>query len=759
MASSLKKAGGASAPMAVKIGQAIDGLRSGYTKATHGMADTGFSLESFAGDTSSVATLTGFVKGHINAAFGDSYWDTMTDVQRDSAIISARATMSQASIESYARAYDDVVIGTRENTTVFGLPGNMAPGSRFEYNVSAPKREYSQEVFDDRNLNNMAATTILHNVLASRQTEAAEAFYPGYALPADGTGFTVEVDRPLVFDRIKHTLDGATVDFNKQRQLLLNAYMDATILANNPNRIIPCYVDGNAKNTAHFTSSIAPKSVTVAGETFLTAPLKPSAKPFSLLGISQHPGIASMGQNDQTDTLDHLVVLERVYFKIKAPDPASPSTILTSIISFDTSQLETCQFNPAAEGQQRKMVLTFLSQDLPIDGTTLDVNGVEAAALKALRTNPAFQGLRINLTASVSGNVNLESSAINVTGAPAEIDSIARMTGSGANKQFAIVSEEAVVDAIRTAIPSIEFDSYDVKSFRSNVNRRDQGKLTTNERLRDAHIVPFSPTYTAQVPIIDGIHNTVDISIPGQNLMIRNTNNAYSQLLTFEESLKQASDAAVKSVPNPAIRAIGRYILRRPWYEHRKLNLAEEVNSLRSHDRMQDIQAAINNVLRVMATRAFYYTNFQSAMHSQGMGNGVKPKIKILCNPILRNYLIIQGDNRLLGDGWEYEIFTDQDSRFIDVDPTKDNAVSYRLYSIFSLPGVDGPHPLNFGNFVYLPDVMTNLPITRDQSTTREMSYQSRTLHVNHCPVLMRLDVQGLEQAAAERMAIPFSPT
>lgn len=759
MASSIKRGDQTNVtanPMGKKVSDAIINMSnagSGVAAATKGHAATGFSLEDFQQTTSLTASVETRVKASVDAAFGNGYYDTLTDCQRDAAIITARAGMSVESARDYIRKYDSH--GTAEKDA-FGVPVAMGSAAPFDYTMDPPKREISQEVFDDRNLQGMVATSIMHNIMASRQTPAAESFYPGYALPADGTGFTVEVDRPLVFDRIKHDLTGATADFNKQRQLLLNALMDPTVLASKGNLIVPFFVTGNAKNNESFTTAVAPANTTVAGETFLTNYYKPGVAPFSLLGISQHPGIAMLGQNDQTDTLDHRVTLQEILLEVRTINPANPSQTITSIISYRTDVLGFSSFLPAGEGQQRRLVLNFETQDLPLSVDTLDVNGVAASALAFLNGSPATSKLRLNVALSIAGSANLESSAMSVSTADGRIDTIQEVTGTGNRKQFTPIEDGAIFDQVKNQFTSIRFVGYKLEAFRTNINRRDQGKLTTNERLKDAHILPYSPTFTAQVPVIDGIHNTVDVSIPAMSLMIRNTNNAYSQLFTFEAALQQASDAYTKPVPNPAIRAIGRYILRRPWYDVQTLDLATDINSLRSHERLQDIQAAITNKMRTMFTTGFYETNFQMAMASVGIAQTVKPKIKIICNPILGNYIMTTGDNRTLGEGWSYSVEFDQDMRLYDVDA--DGKVTYRMYFIFSIDGIDGPHPLNFGNFVYLPDLMTNLPITRDQATTREMSYQSRTLHVNHCPVLFRLDVANLETAVAERVAVPITP-
>lgn len=720
--------------------------------------DSGFSLESFReggqGFDNGLVAAKSTIQSAVSSAMGDSAWAGLSDGQRDAATILGMAA-GPGMAGSYQRSFLSLESASMpqagEGVSVFAMPAAGAGVDAFDYRYEG--RDISTEVFDGRKLDNFLATSISFHILAARQSAAAEAMYPTYSMPPDTTGFTIEVDRPLVFNQIWHNASGDTVQFDKHRKLLLNARMDSTILANTATKITPWYESGNAKNNANFIDPaiIPTREVTIGTDTFDTNALAPG-KEFSFLGIGSNPSIAHLGQQNTTDTLDLRATLENIYIQV------TPATGTASVIKFNTLQMPTAQFNPSFEGQQRKMVLTFDTKDLVVSSATLDHNtGVAATAFAGIAALTGGANLRVRFAADITGKINLESSELKVNQCDLTIDSVVSVSGTGPMAQITPITDPTVLDAINALFTSIKLVGYDAEGFRSNMNRRQYGQLVTCERLKDAHIVPLGAPVTAQVPIVDAASHTVDITAPASMVMIRNTNQAFSQLFTFEQTLALAQSAfAGGDASAPAIRAIGRYILRRPWYGKDVLQADQEINTLKTAERNIDLQAAITNKLRMMINEGYYQTNMQAAMDNLGAKVGEKPKIKLVCNPIVANYLMVPGDTRTLGDGWEYEVISDPDNRLTI--PNGDT-LDYPIYAFFTVPGVDGPHVLNFGNMIYQPDLISNLPITRDNATTVEFTVQPRTLHVNHCPVLFRLDVKGLHAAATERLSLPMEIT
>ena len=724
------------------------------------LQDSGISLESFRGAAGNGDASNEYnraveiVRAAVDSAYGEGTFDgTLTDGQRDAAVMAIGANSNLKGmfdapvqgIDSVKPGFETRAVGNESfYQTSFGLPQAANGVAPFDYQVE--RRQWSNEVFDDRNLQNYVKTSVGFHILAARQTPAAEAAYPTYALPPDSNGFEIEVERPLVFNQIWHDVKGNTVDFNRHRKLLLNAYQDHTILQNTATLVKPYWVEGDAENNANYVDNsvvpAVPYDVSKPEENFKTSWFRPGAR-FSLIGVAQNPELAKLGQANTTDTLDHRVMLDKVMLAVKTSDG-------TSYIPFDTKHLAYSGFNPAFEGQNRKLVLTFSTEDLTLHTGVKDHEGKTPAALATLNTQ--FANYRVLIALDVNGKINLESSENHIGVASGEVREVIKVTGTGVD---AIIepAEANVAAAIKALFQSIELFGYKLESFLTNFNRAIHGPLVTQERYKDAHVVPLGAPITAQLPVVDVANPTVDVTTPANTLMIRNSNNAISQLFSFEKILEQAQLALNgRNAAVPQIRAIGRWLLRRSWYDKKDFVLTQEINSLQTADRNQNISAGICNMLRIMINTGYYHTNFQAAMDVLGVAVGQKPRVVLLCNPIVANYIWERGDSRTLGDGWEFDIVADADGRFIDRD--KDGNPVYRIYAFFKITGVDGPHPLNFGNMIYKPDLTTQLPITRDNRTTIEFTTQPWTLHVNHCPVLFRLDVHGLREATATSMSI-----
>lgn len=638
------------------------------------LQDSGISLESFRGAAGNGDASNEYnraveiVRAAVDSAYGEGTFDgTLTDGQRDAAVMAIGANSNLKGmfdapvqgIDSVKPGFETRAVGNESfYQTSFGLPQAANGVAPFDYQVE--RRQWSNEVFDDRNLQNYVKTSVGFHILAARQTPAAEAAYPTYALPPDSNGFEIEVERPLVFNQIWHDVKGNTVDFNRHRKLLLNAYQDHTILQNTATLVKPYWVEGDAENNANYVDNsvvpAAPYDASKPEENFKTSWFRPGAR-FSLIGVAQNPELAKLGQANTTDTLDHRVMLDKVMLAVKTSDG-------TSYIPFDTKHLAYSGFNPAFEGQNRKLVLTFSTEDLTLHTGVKDHEGKTPAALATLNTQ--YANYRVLIALDVNGKINLESSENHIGVASGEVREVIKVTGTGVD---AIIepAEANVAAAIKALFQSIELFGYKLETFLTNFNRAIHGPLVTQERYKDAHVVPLGAPITAQLPVVDVANPTVDVTTPANTLMIRNSNNAISQLFSFEKILEQAQLALNgRNAAVPQIRAIGRWLLRRSWYDKKDFVLTQEINSLQTADRNQNISAGICNMLRIMINTGYYHTNFQAAMDVLGVAVGQKPRVVLLCNPIVANYIWERGDSRTLGDGWEFDIVADADGRFID---------------------------------------------------------------------------------------------
>jgi hypothetical protein len=62
-----------------------------------------------------------------------------------------------------------------------------------------------------------------------------------------------------------------------------------------------------------------------------------------------------------------------------------------------------------------------------------------------------------------------------------------------------------------------------------------------------------------------------------------------------------------------------------------------------------------------------------------------------------------------------------------------------------------------FGNLAYIPELVTQAMLNFNGSTTNVTQVQNRNLHVVFLPILVWIEVEGLEQAVADRLEFPVA--
>lgn len=710
-----------------------------------------FSTESFADVVANNPTqqtaLESIVQSTIDGAFGSGTWTTkLSQAQRDAALLISSVRQSA---RAYADAFRNVAIPTAQSipgmaTEVYRAPIAGVGGAQFDYGSAVPDsvRNMSNEVFDDRSLDMTVALSTVANMLAARQTEGAEALYPTYVLPPDQTGFSMSIERSLVFSEIYHDPQNSALDFYDRRKNLLEAYIVPEILGDKSHEIVPYFIPGDTANNASFvdTAMVAPIDVTIQGETFKTSYYRSDVR-LDLLGLGQNPAVMKTGQANTTESLDHRLVLSHVLLEIK-------TATQTSYVPVETELSVGAQFYPAVEGQQRQVTLNFRVRDIVLSATTKDVAGVQAAALSGLAGNQ-----RVYLATTISGEAGLDAGVVTVAATKPQIVAVGELTGTGSSAVLAAAGD-ATLDAVKAGFVSINVVGYKLKALRSNVARRDVGIMATSERIKEIHIVPLGAPQTVRTPAID-INTSSDLNTLGTMVQVRNTLQAWTQLREFERQLASTADSLKKNLPLPSLRAIGRYYLHRPWYEYLQVDLTQRVVSQNSTSRIEDTQNTLMNTMRDMVLRGYYATNLQAVMDSLSASAGAKPEVTAVGNPVLISYLMRTGDTRSLGEDFKLNVHSDVNPMFITYDAAG-NPV-YPLYFMFTLPDAKEPHPLNSGNMIFLPDMITDLQVTRDGSTFRETTFMPRTIHINHCPILFRIDVSNLSAVVADQLAYPMS--
>lgn len=596
----------------------------------------------------------------------------------------------------------------------------------FGYVASNP----ALESFDARQLEAFIPVSAVYNVQAARQEEACEALYPTVVLTPDQTGLEISVRRVMVHNEIRHSQTGKVTDFNRVN--LMNAIRDHRILGNDTTTAVPIWVQGDTENNACFSADVPAYDIELQGVTKKTAPLMPGIE-VDLLGLANLAQVQPNGTLDQWDSLDLRLTLDAIYLKIVDSDDNE------SVVKIVTKRLPMTGYFRSFEGLENDVNLAFLSKTIPLTGTTKDITNVNAEALDYLRGGPRTDWV-VQLGVQMNGRGNLEFGRVSATPANITIEAVLDKQSDGT---YAKVTDPAAIAAVKADLASITVVGYDLGAFRSNLNRRSLGIITTTVAQRERHIVPLHPPIMCASPLTATVTNT-DIAAPIVATRIRNSNNAITKLFEYDAQLASLAQAYDQRLAIPQIEGIGANLVK-PYHSYRPVDVFAIVNSQKSQDRAADVSAALINVIRDEAYRAYMNSNYQPALNAETGNLTETPQLIIVTDPVTMRHLLVSGDTRTASIGFDFQILESQDLRMVN-----------QIFITFARKGQTGIDPLSFGFMAWIPELATNLPITRNGGTTQEIQVQARTLHVNTLPILIHIEVDNLSKAVSDNVPLPF---
>ena len=583
--------------------------------------------------------------------------------------------------------------------------------------------EYGIEAYDAGTLSEHMPYSIVFNMAMAKQSAFSELLFKPVIGSPDQNGMQVKLTYPVVQSSVFHPTNGTVIDL--QRRRLIESLIDPTVLDKTA-EIIPFYDPASDESKSKFVDAavVTPRDVSENGVTFKTSYLK-AGEEINLIGLGQNPGNLTDGVRNHTDALDRRLGLEVILLRV------TNDAGVVSLVELPVNQLEKAYFQKSPEGKARDMVLGFHTSGIAMSAKTLDLAGNPAAALQGLAAG-AFEGFTLRLRSKISGSADLETGTISVAGT---VD-IARAVKKDGTRNVS-VEDKATLDALRTEIASIEFLGYDPDARLSNSNRRREGTIVDTELHEHKYNIMTGDPVTARKPQT-AVPSTADFAAPLAAVRQRNDLKAVTTLLNADKQLAGLSLDTAPLSEIPAIDAVGKYLIF-PYYNKIDVNLADAVNSISSSQRANDISATIIDIIRDQAYKALETTGYVTALeHATGI-TGTKPTLAIATSPRVERHLFLTGDTRIGSVGFEVKHASTPDIRIRDT-----------IFVTFTRPEVEGIDPLSFGNFMMIPELVTEMNVTRNAAHSRELMIQPRNLHEVHLPILIRINVSGFEEVINE---------
>ena len=593
----------------------------------------------------------------------------------------------------------------------------------------------SQEAFDNLELANNLAFSVIFNTQAARQDDFGEAFFPTVVLTPDQNSLKVTFRRTMIGREHRHDQTGKAIDF--KRRNLADAAFDYRVTADDTVAIVPFW-QNDTETLKHFAPGIAPRTVVANGHEIQTAPYR-MGQALNILGLGQNPTTGAAGQFDQTDSVDGTVNLKSLYIKVPGATPAADE-----FIEFNTLGLQSNQFHAAdlTEGLDKDLRLSFVTSDFTLTGTTQSIANADVVGFDFLR-DQAYENYYVKVALSVTGSINIEKGNIKLISAEPVVESVWEVLGNGNKVQ---VVDDVVVADITTKLATLKVVGYDLKANRTNTNRRNVGMLIFSVAESVRYTVPIGSPITLQAPVTDTPSN-LDHMGPITAARFRNSAGAVTKILETADQLR-AFEPLLKghdrSTPRPAIEGFTRVMVQ-PYFHSEVIDLLSDAQGIRSYHRAEDISATFINSIRDAMYRAWRDSGYEPILQALGGTSVAKPQIVIGTDPVLSRYLMVPGDTRTMSIGFETKVVHTYDDRMRD-----------KIYCTFVRNTAGQVDPMSFGVFAYIPELATSMPISRG-STTKETTVQPRTLHLVLCPILVEFTVRNVREAIAKQIAVPMT--
>ena len=584
--------------------------------------------------------------------------------------------------------------------------------------------QLAREAFDGMQTHNALYFSVAYNLLAARQDEFGEAFFPTIVIDPTQSGIVVENTFAALTDMINRTSRNDKSKYNKIP--LIKVMYDSSVLSINKNKCIPVYDAGRGEDDLFLKEFKYINKET--GSDITTAPLA-VGKTISILGISQTDEMLAKGQMDNTDALDRSINLRKVYFEMKTEQD-------TEVFSFDAGAFAYNNFAAAPQGEIKDMLLNFNTTglELHLDSIT-QANGTASEIFTKLNK----PGLILKLSVNVTGNANIEYSDIVVYGNKIEINEIRTTAGE------VLAADNADYLAVMDAIKSIKIIGYTLDAYRTNTNLRTMGQLLTIERKKQEYQINLRSGMRMLAPIVNdtGRENDVDyLNTQIQATQLRTSSDAVLTLKRYAELLQATvKNGVAKDLPTTGV---GRWSVH-PYYKNVSFDVSKFVDSIKSVDRLDDIRAALLNKINDEVIQCDIISNYGAAHR---VANNNIPTMKTV---------IIGTDYRIAAylGGKENKIKLNNDVEAIIV-ATYNQEMAGKIFITYGVFGDDRNtvvNPLNFGNMIWAPTIATDLVRTVGNSTRRELMTMPRYLHIVNLPILIQIDVSDIE-ATLKKVAI-----
>lgn len=646
--------------------------------------------------------------GEVKAALVETIKEAGTEVDLDSVGLEA-ATIITMGLGDHTAYHEKAMQATvnADGVTIIA-DGDSSP---------------AMEAFDNTEIGNYKHYSIAFNLESAQQDEFGETLFPTIVLTPETGGLDVTVEQTIVHREVRRAITGDVTDFAKRK--VLDAVVDHTILESEATRIYPVVLDDGSNSKFFVDNSVIAKQVlSIDGVDVTTAPLRLGV-PADLLGLSSGSPLNNGQELTDEDSIDSNVQLDVIYVKV-----TDATASKTSVIAVKVNGLPRASFYKSPEGNSdREMSIAFSNETVILLSDRKDIAGVAAEALASLTDQ------KLNISLQMSGTLDLETGSLNLFGPTPSANGLFAADGTGISINGG--AGKALIDNI-----SFELVGYSLEAYHSNANLRHRGILGGYTGKVERYSIGFNAPITAKAPVNATERKAAsDLKAITAISRTRTANNAVTKLISRSVMLKAYAEAVAGDMPTPEIEGAGRHLVN-PYYKEMNIDMALVINSTKSHERAEDVNAVLINAIRSLAYPMSQDSNYQTALEAITNGKETKPRLVIATDSVLQRHLIVSGDERTVGIGMDNVVITSPDKRMANT-----------IYMTFARENKTGEaDPLSFGAHGWIPEMVSTAQVSRGGSTSVVTTVQTRNRHIGLLPIMAKITVTNLQKALSTKV-------
>lgn len=578
-------------------------------------------------------------------------------------------------------------------------------------------RQFSMESYNEADIRSFQKSSVIFNLQASAQTPFAKMFYEPILLDPTEAGLTFPITLTLVFNEYMHSTDGSAV--KPGRRNVVRGFVNPKILENKLTALVPVVRDSEkGNNTKYFVDPalVAPRQESLGGGIVVnTAPLKVDEE-VNLIGISQTNRALNSGIAGFTTTIAPAIRLRSVYAKFGG-----------EVYEIPTYDLPGSVFAPAQQGDSRRVELTLDTRSAVIKAETLLENGEKPTE------NADLWDYNIRIGFFLTGYVVLDRGATRIGKSITQLVSVTDQNNKPVSKE--------VQEKIAAIVDAGEIIGYVLDASSENLDLRQNGLLIESKTHNMMVTVPYrhpissvTSTYEGQTDTDKSLTDLVAL----HNMAADGA--AVERLFEVADTLRNYTAIPDDQGDFPMLECVGALAGIIPTYYEDQISAASLVDGTRSANRAEDIKAALLEYIHVIAMNLIEKSEYIAVAKALTGNDKFKPTIIVGTDIVLHSYL-----SGKFGCEFEREEYD------IKFEKTVNQDVRGKIFISMSHAAEGNSttlNPLGFGNYIYSPELVSNLNKSVDGQHSRYLTVTPRYLHVWNLPILAVVTVTDVPELA-----------